>query len=435
MAADGDRIQLALSEVVGAGHVLTDLQVIAGYVTDWTGRWQGTTTAVVRPGSPAEVAGVVKVCREAGIPLVPQGGNTGLVGGSVPHHGEVVLSLRRLDELGPVDYRSRQVTAGAGTTIGALQDHAARAGLAYGVDLASRGSATVGGTIATNAGGLGVVAHGDTRRQIVGLQAVLPDGTLFDQLNGIEKQSMGPDLSHLLVGSEGTLGVITAARLRLVTPLTADRAVTLVGVDRLADGLDLLVPGVTALEFFDRACLQAVCAHRQLPRPLSLDADLYVLVESPAVPDLAPDAPAVVDRRLWTYRESITETLNRRGVPCKLDVSVPVARLDEFLQALTSLELGGEVFCFGHLAEGNVHVNVIGAPDPERLTGEVLRLVVALGGAVASEHGIGIAKAKWWRLSTDPGVYAASRRIKQALDPWGLFNPAVLWGRADEASD
>jgi FAD/FMN-containing dehydrogenase len=429
MTANGidDRLSRALIEAVGPDQVLVDPDVMTGYTTDATGRGPGTAAAVVRPGSVEEVRRVLGICREFGHPVVPQGGNTGLVGGSIPHDGEVVLSLRRLNDV-TVNGATREVTAGAGLTIGTLQKHALNAGLAYGVDLSSRDSATVGGTIATNAGGMNVVAHGDTRRQVLGLQVVFADGGIGTRLVGPVKQSLGPDLVHLLVGSEGTLGVITAARLRLVDAAPPDRMVCLVAVERLVDGLSLLGSGVTALEFFDRRSLEAAIAHRGLARPLPGDSPFYVLVESTDDPKLAHDSFAVVDRRLWAYREAIPEIINSLGVPCKLDVGIPLDRLDDFVTALDRLDLDGDRYLFGHLAEGNFHVNIIGAVDPTRTADQVLEVVVALGGAIASEHGIGVDKAKWWRQTTDSALLAQSRRVKEALDPDNILNPRVFWG-------
>jgi FAD/FMN-containing dehydrogenase len=371
---------------------------------------------------------VVRICHEHSLPLVPQGGNTGLVGGSIPHHGEVVLSLRRLDRLGQVDEQLREVTVGAGVTVAALHAHARRAGLGYGVDLASRDSATIGGTIATNAGGMNVVAHGDTRRQVLGLEVVLADGTVASRLGGVAKQSTGPDLFQLMVGSEGTLGVITAARLRLLPRLEVEPMVILVGVEHLSEGLDFLASGSQALEFFDRACLEAVIDHRRLPRPLSGDHPFYVLVETRSTPEVPDVVEAVVDRRLWAYREQITETVNQIGVPVKLDVAVPLGRLDEFAAAVESLGLEGQVFLFGHLAEGNFHVNVVGNTDPETVVDQVLRIVVEMDGVIASEHGIGVVKSAWWRASIDPATLAVNRQIKEAFDPGRILNPEVFWG-------
>jgi len=419
----------ALIEAVGSKQVLIDLDLMTPYTIDAMGRGPGNATAVVRPGTAEEVTRVLAACRQFGCPVVPQGGNTGLVGGSVPHDGEVVLSVQRLNGIGTVNRETREVTAGAGLTIGALQTHARQTGLGYGVDISSRGSATVGGTIATNAGGMNVVAHGDTRRQVLGLQVVFPDGTVATRLAGVGKQSLGPDLMQLMIGSEGTLGVITAARLRLVDAPASDRVVCLMAVDKLGDALAALSGSdVTALEFFDRRSLEAAVSHRGLGRPLPGDSPFYVLVESTETPALDFDAVAVVDRRLWEYREAIPDTINRLGVPCKLDVGLPLDSLDAFVSALDRLDLDGERYLFGHLAEGNFHVNIIGARDPKRTADQVLEVVVSLGGAIASEHGIGVDKAEWWRRTTDSSLLTQSRRIKEALDPDNILNPSVFWG-------
>ncbi len=417
-----------MRQVVGPSNVLVDQDMVAGHVRDWTGRWVGETLAVVRPSEVAEVQEIVRVCRTNGLALVPQGGNTGLVGGSIPHRGEIVLSLLRLDSMGDVDVAAREVTVGAGVTLGALQAHARRAGLRYGVDLASRDSATVGGTIATNAGGMSVVAHGDTRRQVLGLEVVFADGSVGSSLDGMIKESTGPDPYQLMVGSEGTLGVITAARLRLLPPPDGDPMVVLVAVDRLSEGLGLLGPGVLAIEFFDRNCLEAVTEHRSLPRPLPGESPFYVLVETTHPPPLSDDAAAVVDPRLWAYRESITETVNQIGVPVKLDVSLPHSRVDEFADAVGRSGIDGRVFLYGHLAEANFHVNVVGSDDPDRVVDQVLGLVVEMGGAIASEHGIGVAKTRWWRSTTDEATLDLGRRIKGLFDPDAILNPEVLWG-------
>ena len=423
-----EAVLTALREVVGEAHVLNEPDMVAGYVRDWTGRWTGHTAAVIRPGSVEDVEEVLRICHSARMAVVPQGGNTGLVGGSVPHHGEIVVSLRRLDQIGPIDAGELSVTVGAGVTIGSAQEHSRRAGLRYGVDLASRASATIGGTIATNAGGTHVVSNGDTRRQVLGLEVVLADGTRLSSIDGMPKASLGPDPLQLMVGSEGTLGVITAARLRLLPGEARAPMVMLVAVKTLSEGLGFLGPEVRAIEFFDRACLEAVIEHRGLPKPFPSESPFYVLIESGDTPRVPEDAVAVVDRSLWAYRESITETINGLGVPVKLDVAVPVDRVDYFAGAVKDLDLGGEIYLFGHLAEGNFHVNVVNSHDPGVVVDRVLELVVAIDGVIASEHGIGVDKAAWWRRTAKPAVLEFQRRVKEALDPDRTMNPSVFWG-------
>lgn len=427
----------SLRKAVGSEHVLVDPDLTAPHLVDWTGRYAGPAVAVVRPGSTAEVVAVVDACRAAGTPLVTQGGNTGLVGGGVPRrHGEppVVLVTRRLASLGRVDTLARQVTAGAGATIGDLQRHAGAAGLAYGVDLASRESATVGGTVATNAGGLHVVAYGDTRAQVVGLEAVLADGSVVSRLEGLPKDSTGYDLSGLLVGAEGTLGVVTAARLRM-RPLRPPATTTLVGVRSVAEAVALLPSaGVPVAEVMLGPGVDLVCAVAGLPQPLGRPWPVYLLLETDDLPDLPDGVDAAVDPRLRAYRERHTEAIATRGVPHKLDVAVPVGRVaelaDRVADAVRAVQPPGEayeLYLFGHLATGNLHVNVVGpAADDDRVDDAVLRATAALGGTIAAEHGIGVAKTRWLHLTRSPAELAAMQRIRSALDPTGLLNPGVL---------
>ena len=420
-----------LADFVGADHVLTDPDRCVAYGTDWTRRWSVTPQAVVRPGSTDEVSGVLGWCAARGVGVVPQGGNTGLVGGSVPNRPEqIVLSTLRLTGLEAVDHVSRQVTVGAGATIAAVQAHAGSAGLAYGVDLASRDSATVGGTLATNAGGIRVVAHGDSRAQLVGLQAVLPDGSVVDHLAGLPKDSAGYDLSGLLVGSEGTLGVVTAARLRLVSPLPSGRITSLLGVASVRQAqVAVDQPGVLAAELVVGAAMELVCEVTGLPFPLSGRWPYYVLVETVQPPDLPDGSDAVVDRRLWAYRERLTEAVATLGVVHKLDVAVPGHRLVDLVEGLPAAWAPFQGFVFGHLAEANLHVEIVGAaPDDDAVDERVLRLVAGLGGTISAEHGVGRAKAKWLGLSRSDAEMAAMRGIKTALDPHRIMNPGVLLG-------
>jgi FAD/FMN-containing dehydrogenase len=292
-----------LAEAIGAGHVLTDPELVAGYTTDWSRRYQGTADCVARPASTGQVAEVVRVCARHRVPIVPQGGNTGLVGASVPVRGGVVLSTRRLRRLDPVDTLAGQVTAGAGVTIAELRAHAAAAGLEYGVSLASRESATVGGTIATNAGGIHALRYGGTRAQLAGLEAVLADGRVISRLDGVEADNSGYNLTQLLAGSEGTLAVVTAARLRL-RPAEPHAATVLAGLDDIAAaagalaGIRARVPGLLAAEYFEAAGLALVLAHTGLPAPLPRAHPSYLLVEVAGPPGQAgqlAEIPALAD--------------------------------------------------------------------------------------------------------------------------------------------
>ena len=330
----------SLAGIVGEPHVLTG-DATAGYAVDWTGRFRGQTPVVVRPRDTAEVAAVLALCTDAGLPVVPQGGNTGLVGGGVPLHGEVVLSLTRLNQLGPVDHEAAQVTAGAGVTLRQVAD--ADPGLDLGILIASRDSATVGGAVATNAGGLRVLRFGPMRAQLRGIEAVLADGTVVSHLAGLVKDNTGYDYPSLLAGSEGTLAVITAARLRLV-PRLRGTVTALAGVGGL-DELHALarravreVPGLVSAEFFTQAGLDILVAHAGLAPPLPTPAAAYLLLEASGpgafgdLADVIGDREAAVgesaaDRaRLWSYRERHSEAAGFLGVPVKLDVSVPAAQ-------------------------------------------------------------------------------------------------------------
>lgn len=419
-----------LEGVVGARQVLVDPDVIASYGRDWTGRWQCSPRVVVRPGNTREVSETLALCADSRTPVVTQGGNTGLVGGSVPtRDGSLVLSTERLIRLDPVDTVTGQVTVGAGVRVAHLQKHAAAVGFAYGVDLASRDSATIGGTIATNAGGVRVVRHGDTRAQVLGVEAVFADGSVMSDLRGLAKDSAGFDIGGLLVGSEGSLAVITAARLRLQPPLPDDRHTALVGVETMDAALSLLRQGeVLAAELIVGAALSLVCRATGLPDPLERQWPFVVLLETAGAPDLPEGADAVVDRRAWAYRERLTEAVSTLGVVHKLDVSLPLTALSNFLSGLSALTDPYDVYVFGHLAEGNLHIEVVGADaDDDAVDARVLRAVADLGGSISAEHGVGRAKSAFLPWTRDAAQRAAMGRVKHALDPHGLLNPGVLF--------
>jgi FAD/FMN-containing dehydrogenase len=445
-----DDLLAELTAIAGGDNVLTDPDVTSGYTTDWTRRFQGQARCVVRPADTDEVAAVVRACAAAGAPIVPQGGNTGLVGGGVPLSGmPVLVSLRRLRRLDPVDTMAAQVTAGAGVTIAELRAHAARAGLEYGVDLAARDSATVGGTIATNAGGIQTIRYGHTRAQLVGVQAVLADGSVISRLGGIASDNTGYDLAQLLAGSEGTLGIVTAARLRLWRPesvaLTLLAGVSSVqAAGSLYASIRALVPGIRAAEYFEAAGLALVRAHTGLPAPLPDRYPAYLLVDITGNDDVSEhlgelpvlaDAAVAVDggarSALWAYRERHTESISAAGIPHKLDLAFPLGRLAEFRQSLDEVlaKFDATGVVFGHIGAGNLHVNVLGpAPADDEVDDAVLALAAAHGGTISAEHGIGRAKAPLLHLSRSPAEIAAMRAVKSGLDPAGLLNPGVLLG-------
>lgn len=439
-----------MAEVVGGNHVVTDPSVTAGFAVDWTRRFTGTCPAVLRPGSTAEVAAIVALCARDGVVLVPQGGNSSLSGGSVPGaEGAVVLSATRMDRIDEIDERSLQVTVEAGATLAALQAAAATHGLFFPIDHAARDVATLGGMAATNAGGSWTFRHGTMRRHVMGLEAVLADGSTISHLAGLPKDNTGYDLTGLLVGSEGTLGVITRLRLQLV-PLQPMRATALVGVSSLGGALDLLVairrdlPSMLACELMFRDGMDAVCAHTNLSPPLPDAHEVYVLIDCAAHEDPADDLAAALSgvsvgdvvfaatneqrTRLWEYRERHNETVNALGVPHKMDVTLPLEKLEHFVTKLgRRIPDGGRLICYGHLADGNLHVNVVGpSPEDEAVDAAVLRLTVDLGGSISAEHGIGRAKRSYLHLVRSEAEIETMWAIKRALDPNGILNPGVL---------
>lgn len=447
-----DPLAATLAGIVGTTHVLLDPDLKASYETDWTRRYHGTARLVVRPGSTAEVSAVLSACSRSGAAVVPQGGNTGLVGGGVPRGGEVVISTTRLDTIDEVDRTSAEVTAGAGVTLTRLQAHVRAAGLGFGVDLASRDSATIGGMIATNAGGVRVLRYGPMRHQVVGLEAVRADGTIVRRLPGLSKDNTGYDLPGLLAGSEGTLAIVTGARLRLIPQLEA-RATALLAFESVSAALSMLkriraLPGIEAVEIFFREGVELVCRHTGLPLPFNQDYSTYVLVECASQTDPMPslvagleggpflDSAITGDRRqrdaLWAYRERHTESINAEGIPQKLDIAVPLSRLADFAGSvrarLAASAPEARAILFGHIADGNIHVNLLGLDlHDDRGTDAVLRFVAELGGSISAEHGIGVAKTRWLALTRTPEDIATMRAIKQALDPGNILNPGVLF--------
>jgi FAD/FMN-containing dehydrogenase len=448
-----------LRSAVGEHHVLVDADERAGYETDWTGRYTGHASAVVRPATTAEVADVLRACGRHGAVVIPQAGNTGLVGGGVPRarHDDdrpvVVLSTRRLIGVSDVDPAAMQLTAGAGVTVAEWRSSAHSVGLDSPLDFAARDSATIGGAIATNAGGSRVLRYGTMRSQVAGIEAVLADGRIVGSLAGLPKETAGLHWPSLLTGSEGTLAVVTAARLRLV-PRFAHVVTAMLPVGSVAEAVDLTgrlrrqLGSLDSLEIIEPAALALVADHLGTSPPVEPPpGGTVVLLECAdhvdPTDDLLTALGGAVDHgavavdpapraHLVAFRDRITEALNHVAIgdvpPFKLDVAVPLARLDELVAvARRAAEVDGcRLIAFGHLAEGNLHLNHLGVGNPERLTDTVLCAVADLGGTISAEHGIGVAKTRWLHLVRSPGDLQAQAAIKAALDRTGMLNPGVL---------
>ena len=439
----------ALVRIVGDAHVLTG-DLAAGHEIDWSRRFGGPSMCVVRPGSTIEVSEVMRVLSQQHVPVIPQGGNTGLVGGGVPGSAgppPVIVSLTRLDWMNPVDELSGQVSVGAGATLGAVQRHASAAGWQYGVDLAARETATIAGTVATNAGGIRVIAHGMTRSHVTGIEAVMADGTILSHMKGLAKDNTGYDLVGLLCGSEGTLAIITAVRLRLLQPDGAT-SVGMIGVADYAQALAIMARAraagrVLAAEVIDAVGMDLVMQVAGLPWPLQQRHRLVVLLEvadrgdaSGLAFDVDDDAIVALDARdqgrLWEYRERQSEAFSSLGVIHKLDVSVPLPNLaacaSELADLVGTLPDVIAYGVFGHLGDGNIHVEIAGpAPEDLAIDRAVLAHVASYSGSISAEHGVGRAKASDLHLCRSAEQIAAMRALKGAWDPQGVMNPGVIF--------
>ncbi|MGW0037624.1 FAD-binding oxidoreductase [Gordonia sp. NPDC003376] len=450
-----------LGEIVGAAHVLTDPAATAGYLTDWMGRYTGHADAVVRPRTTGEVAAVVAVCATEGVRICVQGGNTGLVGGSVPPPlpdrtgPTILLSTARMTDVDEIDTAGQSVGVQAGASIAAIDTAAGRAGLMFGVDLASRESATAGGVVATNAGGVRMIRHGNARSQVLGIEAVLADGRVLRRWSPLVKDNVGYDIPGLLAGSEGTLAVITGVLLRLVRP-AAGAEVAVIALRAVDDATSLIGAArdagltVEAAELMTDAGVTLVHEHG-VRRPVATAAPFFLLLEvsgTGGVEDVLlgvlETADGVLDaviepgpaRALWEVRERHTESISRStGTPVvKLDVSVPIHALGDAVADLHTLAATRDRPCrailFGHVGDGNIHVNLLDVPpeDADGLTDAVFTIVAGHGGSISAEHGIGRAKTAWTHLGRSVVDLSTMRAIKDALDPQGLLNPGVLFG-------
>ena len=470
MTEPGATLLARLATAVGPAHVLTAREDIEPFVVDWRGRYRGAAHAVVRPRSTAEVADVVRTCAEHRVPIVPQGGNTSMCGAATPDASgnAIVMSLARLDRIRDVDVDNATMTVEAGVTLARAQRAAMDANLLFPLSLASEGSCTIGGNLSTNAGGTAVLGFGNARDLALGVEVVLADGRVFDGLRGLRKDNTGYDLKHLFIGAEGTLGIITAAVVKLF-PAPRARATALVAVADVDGAVRLLTRLKHALadrlvgfELMNALALELSRKHHPTsPDPLP-GRPWYVLVQAddPAEnPELAAmleraladgfDDGSVVDAtiaasdaqraQLWSLRENISEAQRREGQNIKHDISVPVSAIPRFVReteaALSQTLPGVRFVTFGHLGDGNLHYNLSAPADEsaarfmERST-EANRIVhdrvAAAGGSISAEHGIGQLKRGELQRYKSPIELDLMRAIKSALDPAHLMNPGKV---------
>ena len=461
----------ALSRIVGEHHVIRDPAAMASYLVEWRDRYVGKAALVLKPGSTEEVAAILKRANETRTAVVPQGGNTGLVGGQIPFESgnEVVVSLARMTHVRDIDLDGNTMTVEAGLVLANAQAVAASAGRLFPLSLASEGSCQIGGVLATNAGGMAVLAYGSARDLALGLEVVLADGSVWNGLKRLRKDNSGYDLKDLFIGSEGTLGVITAAVLRLF-PKPVATVTAFAGLDQLdkatqffSRAYGLAGPSLTAFELMPRIGLDFVLRHAEGTKdPLKAPHHWYVLfelsspregddvtglaetllgegIEAGEIGDAAIALSLAQERELWRLRELMSEVQKHEGGSIKHDVAVPVARVPEFIARANQLvELmipGARPVPFGHLGDGNIHYNVSQPPSMDRavflanweaLNAAVHEIVLDLEGSISAEHGIGRLKRDLLRHAKTPLELEMMRKIKQAFDPNGILNPGKL---------
>jgi FAD/FMN-containing dehydrogenase len=458
----------AFAAIVGEKYALTAPSDQEPYLREWRRLFTGRTPLVLRPGSTAEVSRILALASETGTAIVPQGGNTGLVGGQIPFETEVVVSLERMNRVRSVDSHGNTMIIEAGATLAAAQQAAEDAGRLFPLSIGSEGSCQIGGNLSTNAGGLQVLAYGNARSLVLGLEVVMADGRVWDGLRSLRKDNTGYDLRDLFIGAEGTLGIITAAVLKLF-PMPKSRAtafVGLVGLGEAARFFDLAYEmgagELTAFELLPRIGIEFALRHAEGPRePLAAAYPWYVLMElsslradaaEPAAEALliaAAERSLIADAALagslaqaadfWRIRELMTEVQLHEGGSIKNDVSVPVAALPDFLaraiDAVTAIVPGSRPVPFGHYGDGNIHFNIsqpVGADKDaflahwDEMTGAVNAIVLELGGSVSAEHGIGRLKRHLLPEVKSPLEMELMRKVKDAFDPKGILNPGKV---------
>lgn len=451
-----------IEALLGARGVVTDPALLAPHLSEWRGRHHGRTPAMALPASTEETAALVRLCAEAGVAVTPQGGNTGLVGGQIPN-GELLLSLKRMNRIRSVDPDNDSLVAEGGVVLADAQRAAAESNRLFPLSLASEGSATIGGLVSTNAGGVHVLRYGMMRDLVLGLEAVLADGRLFNGLKALRKDNTGYDLKQLFIGAEGTLGVVTAASLRLY-PRASARETVLVALQGARPALSLLhrvkaaTGAVSAFEVMNRLAVELTLKNAPGVRDPGLRAPLLALIEfesaaaglrdsveqalAAALDAGEIDAALIAEnasqtREFWALREQMSAGHKPEGAQVSHDVSVPVSETPEFLAradaAMTAALPGVRVAAFGHMGDGNLHYTVLqpeGA-DPgvfpgASLTQEVFEIAVELGGSISAEHGIGVTRLADLQRFKDPESLALMRAVKRAIDPFNLMNPRVL---------
>jgi FAD/FMN-containing dehydrogenase len=453
-----------LQDIVGPDRVLTDAESLEHYGRDWTRFHTPAPRAVVLPGSIAEVQDIVRLANCERLAIVPSGGRTGLSAGAVACKGELVLALDRLNQLSDFNPVDRTVRCGAGVVTEQLQQFAAGQGLFYPVDFASSGSSQIGGNISTNAGGIKVIRHGMTRDWVAGLKLVTGTGELLDLNRGLVKNNTGYDLRQLVIGAEGTLGVVVEATMALSSP-PQNLAVLVLGVPDMAAIMSVLSAfrgaiELSAFEFFSELALSKVVEHQGLQRPFETAAPFYALLEFEQ-PDAAAMEQAmtlfehcveqgwVLDgvvsqsvaqaQNLWRLREDISETITR-WTPYKNDISTRVSQVPDFLAEVEAVVNASypefEIVWFGHIGDGNVHLNVL-KPDAmavdefQRRCGEVSKWVFEIvqryGGSISAEHGVGLLKKDYLHYSRAPLEIEIMKQIKLAFDPQGIMNPGKIF--------
>lgn len=461
-----DALAQMRAEVGDASMFLDDPADLAGYSSDWTRKFQGRTPLVARPGTTEEVSRVLAACNRHRIPVVPQGGNTGMVGASVPRDGEVVINLSRMNKIEGLDEPSAVVQVEAGVPLQALQEYLADAGYHMPVDLGARGSCQIGGMIATNAGGIKVLRYGHMREQVFGLEVVLADGTIINSLNRLRKNNTGYDLKQMFIGSEGTLGIITRAVLHVhPQPLAVRTAmVGLSGRDKMIGLLNAVrarFRGLSSLEFVVREAVDFVRkVDDTIREPLEGKHAVYVVLEEEtADSEAASDAfverlAALMDegivadgivaeseaqaKEIWRIREAPTETIGKVALTHKFDVTVPQGTLAPFMNEMEALaaEVGGFICLqYGHLGDGNVHVNMVQKPElsaddfharEAELAAQIYSTVASHQGSISAEHGVGLMKRKYLHYSRNAEEIALMSRVKRMLDPEGIMNPGAI---------